>query len=197
MGELSPAILAGLAMVMRVDLARFSDLVTTAALFRPPGPTEDELKPLSAEDLNLRLHIDHPEAHCRAQGATSRLPAPSARTIWGGLRLAPVRRAALAAAILRPRHFSLIVLGSSRGTCARRTMADRKQLAIFKRGPEAWNAWRDSHPRTGPRLDRADLAHSALHAVNLTSAHLADANIAGAYLSRSQLARDWSGCCAI
>ena len=79
MGELSPAILAGLAMVMRVDLARFSDLVTTAALLRPPGPTEDELKPLSAEDLNLRLHIDHPEAHCRAQGATSRLPAPSAR----------------------------------------------------------------------------------------------------------------------
>ena len=61
MDELQPDTLAGLAMVMRVDLARYSDISRTTAMMRSSGPTEEELKPLSAEEHNLWIYIDHLE----------------------------------------------------------------------------------------------------------------------------------------
>jgi hypothetical protein len=41
-------------------------------------------------------------------------------------------------------------------------MADRDQLAILRRGPAAWNAWRREHPEFEPDLSEASLGGAQL-----------------------------------
>jgi uncharacterized protein YjbI with pentapeptide repeats len=91
-------------------------------------------------------------------------------------------------------------------------MANKKHLAILKKGVDAWNEWREKMPEiqpdlNGANLSRADLMDADLSKVklnkaNLSSADLTDAdfseatlsganlskaNLAGAYLSKANL----------
>ena len=71
-------------------------------------------------------------------------------------------------------------------------MANRKHLALLKRGVEAWNAWRRKTPQVRPNLSGAtlfgaDLSKADLREANLRGADLSDANLAGADLYRATL----------
>ncbi|MBW2408468.1 MAG: pentapeptide repeat-containing protein [Deltaproteobacteria bacterium] len=59
-------------------------------------------------------------------------------------------------------------------------MADGKQLNIFSRGAELWNAWRKEHPEISIDLTGANLRH-----LNLENADLSHADLTGANLSFS------------
>jgi uncharacterized protein YjbI with pentapeptide repeats len=67
-------------------------------------------------------------------------------------------------------------------------MADRKHLAILKRGVRAWNQWRTHHYDT-PDLRDADLSWTNLSGANLSDALLNIANLRGANLRESNLSR--------
>jgi len=66
-------------------------------------------------------------------------------------------------------------------------MANPEHVAKLKEGAEAWNQWRDEHPRIVPDLSDADLPEADLITANLTDADLTRANLAGAYLIGASL----------
>ena len=76
-------------------------------------------------------------------------------------------------------------------------MADEEQLAILRRGPETWNAWREENPSIRPDLrgadlDGADLIGADLHnaklgRVQLLGADLTEADLRGAFLIMANL----------
>ena len=66
-------------------------------------------------------------------------------------------------------------------------MANRKQLAILKRGVDAWNAWRRDNPKVKPSLSNADLRHSVLRQANLRGASLLTADLTSTDLRRADL----------
>src|SRR5437868_3461458 len=61
-------------------------------------------------------------------------------------------------------------------------MANEEQLAIVRRGAEAWNAWRKKHPD-----DKIDLSDTDLRGADLRGADLSGADLRGADLSRADL----------
>jgi uncharacterized protein YjbI with pentapeptide repeats len=62
-------------------------------------------------------------------------------------------------------------------------MADKKQLAILRRGSDAWNAWREQNPKVRVNLDRAPLSGANLTGADLSKASLVDTNITAANLT--------------
>ena len=74
-------------------------------------------------------------------------------------------------------------------------MADPELLETLRRGPEAWNRYRDEgSDRETPDLSRADLSgldlrEADLHGANLTGANLSEAKLEGAILTDGQLAQ--------
>jgi hypothetical protein len=46
-------------------------------------------------------------------------------------------------------------------------MANPEHLAMLKQGVEAWNQWREDHPRRRPNLSDADLPWQALDGIRL------------------------------
>jgi hypothetical protein len=71
-------------------------------------------------------------------------------------------------------------------------MADKKQLAILKRGVEVWNAWRKENQGICPDLRKtnlsgADLRNADLSETNLSGAFLHQADLSGADLSEANL----------
>ena len=61
-------------------------------------------------------------------------------------------------------------------------MADKEQLAILRKGVDAWNTWREDNPDVKPSLREADLREA-----NLREANLIEADLSGAYLSEAIL----------
>lgn len=66
-------------------------------------------------------------------------------------------------------------------------MANKKHLAILKRGVEAWNEWRKDNPEIRPDLSGAKLSGADLKDVNLSSAILRYADLSGVDLSFADL----------
>jgi hypothetical protein len=83
-------------------------------------------------------------------------------------------------------------------------MADEGQLAVLRRGVEAWNAWRKEHgnflrpgfvrnpdlkaaPLRGEELAGANLSRADLSDADLSGADLTGANLSGAFLTRARL----------
>jgi uncharacterized protein YjbI with pentapeptide repeats len=71
-------------------------------------------------------------------------------------------------------------------------MATPKHLKILKQGVDAWNAWRQKHPKIkinfqGADLSGADLRQANLSKVDLSGADLSDADLRGADLSDATL----------
>src|SRR5437667_52885 len=79
-------------------------------------------------------------------------------------------------------------------------MANRKHVAMLKKGVPAWNAWRDENPDVHPDLRQADVDRHAMHFLSgakldgadlvkadLNWAHLTGANLSGANLQSSSL----------
>lgn len=71
-------------------------------------------------------------------------------------------------------------------------MANVDHLAVLKRGPAAWNAWRHSSPNVKPDLSGADLHGLNLQTIdfkglNLSGAMLADCDLSGANLTKARL----------
>ena len=57
---------------------------------------------------------------------------------------------------------------------------NQQHLELLKKGDAAtWNAWRQSHPVTIPRLSGADLSGADLRNHNLSLANLEEANHTG------------------
>lgn len=67
-------------------------------------------------------------------------------------------------------------------------MADKKHVAMLKRGVKAWNAWR-RRSRSRPDLSRALLIDLELRGINLADANLERAILRGTTLSRADLTR--------
>src|SRR5208337_2969853 len=72
-------------------------------------------------------------------------------------------------------------------------MADKKHLAILKKGVAAWDQWREQHPDIRPDLEegdlyKADLAGANLSGANLSGANLGRANLGGTDFSEAALA---------
>jgi uncharacterized protein YjbI with pentapeptide repeats len=63
-----------------------------------------------------------------------------------------------------------------------KAMANPEQLAILRRGVEAWNKWREDNPDAKVDLNKADLSEA-----NLSEADFSDANLEKANLSRADL----------
>jgi uncharacterized protein YjbI with pentapeptide repeats len=61
-------------------------------------------------------------------------------------------------------------------------MADEEQLAVLRRGRDAWNAWREQNPDV-----RVDLSNSDLSEEYLSGAKLSGAVLSGAVLSKADL----------
>src|SRR5438270_12900047 len=61
-------------------------------------------------------------------------------------------------------------------------MANEEQLAILKRGVEAWNAWTTAHADK-----QVDLQGANLHEADLSVVMLSDAILSGAILSKATL----------
>ncbi len=68
-------------------------------------------------------------------------------------------------------------------------MANPKHLANLRIGVEAWNKWRDFHPKATPDLTGADLTSADLANANLIDADLTGAELSFANLSRANLAQ--------
>ncbi len=73
-------------------------------------------------------------------------------------------------------------------------MANEEQLNRLKKGVEAWNKWRGTHPNakidlTGADLSWADLRHANLSKADLYKANLFDADLGFADLSHANLAK--------
>ena len=71
-------------------------------------------------------------------------------------------------------------------------MANPEHLALLKQGVEAWNRWRDQHPKRWPdlrevKLRDAELRKVDLHGANLSQAELAAGHFTGADLSGANL----------
>jgi hypothetical protein len=62
-------------------------------------------------------------------------------------------------------------------------MANKDHLAILEYGKDAWERWRQRHPRTTPDLSKAQLYGSDLRKFNLQGVNLRAANLCNAYLS--------------
>src|SRR3982751_3017609 len=68
-------------------------------------------------------------------------------------------------------------------------MANEEQLAILKRGVEAWNAWTTAHAD-----EQVDLQGANLHGAELSVVMLSDAILSGAILNKATLSgADLSG----
>jgi len=70
---------------------------------------------------------------------------------------------------------------------ARSDMANRKHLAMLKRGVKPWNAWREANPQIRPNLAGASLSKAKLSGANLYGAILFEADLSGANLYRAIL----------
>ena len=68
-------------------------------------------------------------------------------------------------------------------------MADKKHVAILKRGVRTWNAWRKRNPKVKPDLSRALLIDLELRGINLSNANLERSVLRGTTLSRANLSR--------
>lgn len=66
-------------------------------------------------------------------------------------------------------------------------MANEEHLKVFKRGVEAWNAWRDEHIHTMPDLSGAEPGNAILTGANLHRARFDGVNFDGVDLSHSDL----------
>jgi uncharacterized protein YjbI with pentapeptide repeats len=66
-------------------------------------------------------------------------------------------------------------------------MANRRHLAILKKGVEAWNQWRKEHPRVKPDLADADLCRAQIAAARLDRADLTGADLGNTSLSLTGL----------
>src|SRR5258708_6317890 len=91
-------------------------------------------------------------------------------------------------------------------------VADQDQLDVLRQGRDAWNTWKEQHPKIRPDLSHAnlsradlggadlrranlsradlsfaDLSQAALFDTNLSGAHLYKANLSGAHLSAADL----------
>jgi hypothetical protein len=66
-------------------------------------------------------------------------------------------------------------------------MADEKQLAILKEGPQAWNGWRSERPHEEVDFRGADLSGADLFRANLRLADLRQANLRMAALMGADL----------
>jgi hypothetical protein len=66
-------------------------------------------------------------------------------------------------------------------------MPNEEQVAILKKGVEAWSAWRDENPHIRPDLSGADLRGANLGATFMREANLSDANLSAANLSEAKL----------
>src|SRR5215216_7703043 len=66
-------------------------------------------------------------------------------------------------------------------------MADEAQLSILRQGVEVWNAWRQEHPESEPKLRDAKLRGFDLHKANLCKADLRRTDLRGANLYDAKL----------
>jgi uncharacterized protein YjbI with pentapeptide repeats len=71
-------------------------------------------------------------------------------------------------------------------------MANEQHVELIKKGPEAWNQWREQNPEEAIDLSEADLRGTALNKANLKGANLKQAklqfsNLAGASLEGANL----------
>jgi len=71
-------------------------------------------------------------------------------------------------------------------------MANEQQVELIKKGPEAWNQWREQNPDESIDLSGADLRGTALSKANLKGANLKQAklqfsNLAGALLGDANM----------
>jgi Pentapeptide repeats (8 copies) len=65
----------------------------------------------------------------------------------------------------------------------RNKMANQEHLDILKQGIDAWNAWRNEHPKIQPDLSTADLYLANLSTANLSTATLVETNFTRAILT--------------
>ena len=68
-------------------------------------------------------------------------------------------------------------------------MANRKHLALLKRGVEAWNAWRRKTPQVRPNLSGAALFGATLCGADLRGADLRGADLSYAILCGADLSQ--------
>jgi hypothetical protein len=68
-------------------------------------------------------------------------------------------------------------------------MADKKHLAMLRRGVRTWNAWRKRSPKLKPDLSGALLVDMELRGINLSDANLERSILRGTTLSRANLSR--------
>ncbi|AFY68889.1 pentapeptide repeat protein [Thalassoporum mexicanum PCC 7367] len=66
-------------------------------------------------------------------------------------------------------------------------VANDQQVAILKRGVEAWNKWREQHPKVAIDLFGIDLTGIDLHGANLSGADLSGEELRGANLQGADL----------
>jgi uncharacterized protein YjbI with pentapeptide repeats len=66
-------------------------------------------------------------------------------------------------------------------------MANEEQVALLKRGVDAWNKWRDENPNIDPDLWQANLRGAYLRRANLRKANLRGANLRQANLRQAEL----------
>jgi hypothetical protein len=66
-------------------------------------------------------------------------------------------------------------------------VANRRHLAVLRKGVSVWNEWRREHPYIVPELDGTNLRRADLTKVDLTVADLAHADLSGARLRRPDL----------
>jgi hypothetical protein len=66
-------------------------------------------------------------------------------------------------------------------------MANRKHLAILKKGVAAWNKWREEHPEVRPNLSSAHFGGTNLGGADLSGAGLFRADLSGAKLRCANL----------
>ena len=64
-------------------------------------------------------------------------------------------------------------------------MANRKHLAILRRGITTWNLWRLAHPEIMPDLHRAQLQGADLREADFRWADLWEVNLQGSQLERA------------
>ncbi|MGR3279868.1 pentapeptide repeat-containing protein, partial [Acaryochloris marina NIES-2412] len=60
-------------------------------------------------------------------------------------------------------------------------------LEILRRGPDAWNQWREKNPNQEINLSGADLSGADLHGADLHNAKLSSAKLNGADLRSADL----------
>jgi len=76
-------------------------------------------------------------------------------------------------------------------------MANKRHLAMLKKGVKVWNTWRRNHPGLKPQLDQidlgkldlggADLSHANLKSTDLTQVRLQEADLDLAHLEKADL----------